>query len=208
MKSLYSYRWLVTPLLLVSALLLSAQSPVSDDMAQDSPALLQRARLVLADRLLRLRDSEGARALAGMVARDAKPLSPEALQASAWLQADASYRYQKGLPVEMPVWSGYPLTAAGAMCIGADGLRVPASAANGHCEALFVKGELSYRACGNTQFGSAGRTVQLIVSAQAKSCSELGFQGEPVTPAEVDEAVTLLGRAVPAGWGKRFVASK
>ena len=143
-----------------------------------------------------------------LVARDAKPLSPEALRASAWLRADASYRYQKGLPVEMPVWSGYPLTAAGAMCIGADGLRVPATAANGHCEALSMQSELSYLACGNTQFGSAGRTVQLIVSAQAKSCTELGFQGEPVTPAEVDEALNLLGGAVPAGWGKRFLASK
>jgi hypothetical protein len=165
-----------------------------------------RARTILAALLLKQGEAAAGYGELEIIARDAPAFSAESLNAIARLRDHQIDLYRRGLPVLMPVWSGYPLSGAGAMCISPDGLRTPANQHNDFCQALNPTQALVYISCGNTQFGSPGRTVQLIGVLGQHSCTDLGFVGEPVSPGEIDEALVLLGDKVPASFARQFRA--
>lgn len=163
-----------------------------------------RARTILAARLLKQGEVAAGYSELEIIARDAPTFSPESLNAIARLRDHQIDLYRQGLPVVMPVWSDYPLSGAGAICITADGLRVPANQQNDFCNALQQTPVIVYMACGNTQFGSPGRTVQLVGVSGLRSCKDLGFVGEPVSPGEIDEALVLLGDKVSSSFAMHF----
>ena len=163
-----------------------------------------RSRTILAALLVKHGDAAAGYSELETIAQDAPAFSPEALNAIARLRDRQIDLYRRGLPVVMPVWSGYPLSGAGAMCITSDRLRVPANQQNDFCQALNQTQVLFYMACGNTQFGSPGRTVQLVAVSGLHSCTALGFVGEPVSPGEIDEALVLLGDKVSSSFAMQF----
>lgn len=165
-----------------------------------------RARTILVALLMKQGEAAAGYSELEIIARDAPAFSPEALNAIARLRDHQIDLYRRGLPVVMPVWSGHPLSGAGAMCITSDHLRVPANQQNDFCQALNQTQVLVYMACGNTQFGSPGRTVQLVGVSGRHSCRDLGFVGEPVSPGEIDEALVLLGDKVSSAFAMQFRA--
>ena len=111
-----------------------------------------------------------------------------------------------GVDPRWMVFGPYPLTAAGAMCITVEGLRVPVRAENAHCAAFTSADRRFLQACGNTQYGSPGRTVQLIVAPSSTTCDRLGFRGEAVSAAEIEQALQMLDEPLPPELANAFRA--